>query len=70
MGKEQKVNVSISISGIDSINKKLEQANDLSMQLRRLVCDIDKEINSLALTVDVFNKNASAKDVITVCSDK
>ena len=69
MRKEQKVNVSISISGIDDINKKLEQANELSMQLRRLVCDIDKEINSLALAVDVSNKNASAEDLITVCSD-
>ena len=65
-----KVTVSIAMEGTDSVIKKLEKIQELAVETKALIREVDREIQDMAPTFSFTQENARDEDKITICKDK
>lgn len=65
-----KVTVSIAMEGTDSVIKKLEKIQELAVETKALIREVDREIQDMAPTFSFTQENARDEDKITICNDK
>ena len=65
-----KVTVSIAMEGTDSVIKKLEKIQDLAVETKAFIREVDREIQDMAPTFSFTQENARDEDKITICNDK